>query len=140
MPTLNINGLFGPRIVDLPEDGSINVFVEAAFTLGHCHSFALAAARATGWRLAGCQWTASDEFQDCDVPEWVEAIPEHVLLLHPDGWPIDITGKRADLYDVMEVDEAFVRDLHAWGLYRAPEVEIAAKYVPAWINNIRRPS
>lgn len=137
MPTLNINHFFGDIDVKLPEDGSINGDVHDAFTLGHCHSFALALSAATGWAVAGVDW---DTVDPCDVDIEVGfdepvKLPNHVVCVDDNGQAWDITGP-VHKTDIRVIDPDEARGAF-YGAYREPEVEVAALYIPAWIKEFQ---
>lgn len=81
---LRTYGLFGTRIVvDLPDDGDLTPEARWVFTNGHCHSFALALRKLTGWKLV--------------AQEGPRGVVLHVLVARADRSPLVVVDAAKSL-------------------------------------------
>lgn len=113
------------------DPGVINSASKGAFTTGQCHALALELHRRTGWELYGYFG-----YRDKDTPG-------HVVVRHPEGYIIDITGILPSSnswnrsYTLQPVKREDVLRYHLYD-YRKPNLEAASLFVDAVLARVEK--
>lgn len=124
----------GEGIQTLSLDGRIDRDVISVFTSGHCHSFALAMHKLTGWKMVAV--CLPGEY--IDVPT-VDEAPSHVMVQHPSGKYVDIHGFRdphTDYPSVRRMASVSRKDIMGFRGYYSPNIKIAMPYVHTVLSKI----